>query len=446
MKRLKIAVVGSGISGLGAAWLLSKSHDVSLFEAENHWGGHSFTFDAPQGATKSVPVDCGFIVYNNRTYPNLSALFDYLDVATAKSNMGFSVSMKNGAYEYSGAGLFSLMGSARNLTSQSHWRMMQGMVKFFKLASSDFADIDEGLSLGEFAAAHGLSPEFVELHLLPVAGAIWSAEPHSMLAYPAKAFLKFFKNHGLLNYIDRPQWRTVTGGSRNYVCRLLADSELQRFANQAVTAVHRSAMGVEIKTRSGQHHVFDQVVLATHADIALSLISQPLTAERDLLAPFAYSENKIQLHQDQSLMPRRKRHWSAWNYVAGPNTNQGGITYWMNALQPLETSEQFFVSVSPASAPSPASTKFKTTFRHPIFTCKTARAQSQLWDLQGKDRIWFCGAYFGSGFHEDGLQSGLAVAEELGGRSRPWSLPHANDRLQLPSASGAPPHALEAAE
>ncbi len=446
MKRLKIAVVGSGISGLSAAWLLSKSHDVSLFEAENHWGGHSFTFDAPQNAKQSVPVDCGFIVYNDRTYPNLSALFDHLDVATAKSNMGFSVSMKNGAYEYSGAGLFSLMGSARNLTSQSHWRMMQGMVKFFKLASSDFADIDEGLSLGEFATAHGLSREFIELHLLPVAGAIWSAEPHSMLAYPAKAFLKFFKNHGLLNYIDRPQWRTVTGGSKNYVNRILADSQLKRFGNQAVTAVHRGTAGVEIKTSSGDHHVFDQVVLATHADVALSLISQPLNAERDLLADFAYSKNQILLHQDQTLMPKRKRHWSAWNYVAGPNTNEGGITYWMNALQPLDTTEQFFVSVNPATAPAPGSVKFATTFTHPIFTCKTAEAQKYLWDLQGKDRIWFCGAYFGSGFHEDGLQSGLAVAEELGGRSRLWSLPNANDRMQFPMERNGQIHTLEAAE
>jgi predicted NAD/FAD-binding protein len=446
MKRLKIAVVGSGISGLGAAWLLSKSHDVSLFEAENHWGGHSFTFDAPQNSAKPVPVDCGFIVYNDRTYPNLSALFDHLDVPTAKSNMGFSVSMRGGAYEYSGAGLFSLMGSARNLTSQSHWRMMQGLVKFFKLASSDFSNIDDSLSLGEFATLHGLSKEFVELHLLPVAGAIWSAEPRSMLAYPAKAFLKFFKNHGLLNYIDRPQWRTVSGGSRNYVSRILADSQLTKFGNQAATAVYRTAGGVEIKTSTGQSLNFDHVVMATHADIALSLISRPLISERDLLASFNYSQNRVVLHQDESLMPKRRRHWSAWNYVAGQDASAGGITYWMNALQPLDTTEQYFVSVNPATTPAPASVKFETTFTHPIFTCDTAQAQKQLWDLQGKDRIWFCGAYFGSGFHEDGLQSGLAVAEELGGRARPWSLVNANYRLQLPNARGSLPRILEAAE
>jgi predicted NAD/FAD-binding protein len=446
MKRLKIAVVGSGISGLGAAWLLSKSHDVSLFEAESHWGGHSFTFDAPQKAANPVPVDCGFIVYNNQTYPNLSALFDYLDVPTAKSNMGFSVSMRDGAYEYSGAGLFSLMGSTRNLTSQSHWRMMQGLVKFFRLASSDFSTIDENISLGEFAKSHGLSKEFIELHLLPVAGAIWSSAPHAMLAYPAKAFLKFFKNHGLLNYIDRPQWRTVQGGARNYVSRLLTDSTLTKHTSQAVTRINRTETGVDLTTNTGHSLSFDHVVLATHADVALSLINNPLSSEREMLSPFAYSENQVILHQDQSLMPRRRRHWSAWNYVAGQDANAGGITYWMNSLQPLETSEQFFVSVNPATAPDSATTKFARTFRHPIFTGGTARAQKNLWDLQGKDRVWFCGAYFGSGFHEDGLQSGLAVAEELGGRSRPWSLASANDRLQLPTLRDGAPRQLEAAE
>jgi predicted NAD/FAD-binding protein len=360
--------------------------------------------------------------------------------------MGFSVSMRDGSYEYSGAGLFSLMGSARNLTSQSHWRMMQGLVKFFKLASSDFADIDESLTLGEFASAHGLSQEFVDLHLLPVAGAIWSAAPRTMLSYPAKAFLKFFKNHGLLNYIDRPQWRTVTGGSKNYVSRILADSTLNTFGNDPVTSARRSLDGVEITTRAGHQENFDQVVLATHADIALSLISQPLAAEQELLGPFAYSNNAVVLHQDQSLMPKRRRHWSAWNYVSPRNTDDGGITYWMNALQPLDTKEQFFVSVNPATAPEATSVKLATTFRHPIFTCHTAQAQKEIWDLQGKDRIWFAGAYFGSGFHEDGLQAGLAVAEELGGRSRPWNLANANDRLQLATNELGPQHMLEAAE
>jgi len=320
------------------------------------------------------------------------------------------------------------------------------LVKFFKLAGSDFNTIDESQSLGDFAKANDLSPEFVELHLLPVAGAIWSAEPQSMLAYPAKAFLKFFKNHGLLNYIDRPQWRTVTGGARNYVQRILADSALNQCGKQAVTAVHRTKNGVDIETGASNRQSFDQVVLATHADVALRLISQPLDAERELLSPFAYSRNRVVLHQDQSLMPRRKRHWSAWNYVAGQNTNAGGITYWMNRLQPLETDEQFFVSVNPATTPEVATTKLDAVFRHPVFTCKTALAQKNLWELQGKDRIWFCGAYFGSGFHEDGLQSGLAVAEELGGRSRPWSLTNANDRLQFGTTRDSDLPKIEAAE
>ncbi len=428
MKRLKIAVVGSGVSGLSAAWLLSKGHDVKLFESGPYLGGHARTLSLDLGDT--VSVDCGFIVYNDKTYPNLSALFSHLGVETAPSKMGFAVSLKAGGYEYSGSGPFNFVGSISNLKSAAHWRMMQGMAKFLRLAKVDFSDVDESLTLAGFMQAEGFSKDFVDLHLLPVAGAIWSSDPQSMLDYPAKSFLQFFKNHGLLNYSDRPQWRTVRGGSKTYVDKLVTDGTFNALVNMGVRAVIRQNYGVSLVLQNGEIENFDHAVLATHADVALSLIDKPSTDEMDILGAFEYTNNPIHVHRDQHFMPKAKRHWSSWNYVA--TNTKGSLTYWMNDLQPLDTKQNIFVSLVNDGKELPQDILYSATFRHPKFTTATTGAQRELWDLQGQDRLWFCGAYFGSGFHEDGLQAGLAVAEELGGLLRPWSVPCANDRLIMP--------------
>jgi uncharacterized protein len=445
---LKIAVIGSGISGLSAAWLLSQRHDVTLIEAENSVGGHSNTVDCmtPEGP---VAVDTGFIVYNCATYPNLTALFDYLNVTTAPSKMGFGVSLEGGAYEYSGAGISHLLGSIGNLANPRHWRMVHDLVWFFRNAARQGRQLAEDVSLGQFLQEHGYSQDFVDLHLLPVAGAIWSSDPRQMLGYPAKCFLRFFENHGLLNFYERPQWRTVAGGSREYVQRLVSDGRMRILTGCPVRSIERSPLGVTIHGRDGYSGNFDHAVIATHADQALAMLANPDQEEVQCLTTFRYAKNRAVLHMDKSLMPRRKRLWSSWNYVSDGNARSGGstVTYWMNALQPLATKSNLFVTLNPQREPAGGLVAEEFFYEHPVFTNETGRAQKQLWSLQGQHRTWFCGAHFGAGFHEDGLQSGLAVAEELGGALRPWNVANQNGRIHATPIRPLPKtHHLEAAE
>lgn len=445
MSSLKIAVVGSGISGLSAAWLLSQRHDVTLFEAEARVGGHSNTVQVrvPEG---EVSVDTGFIVYNEKTYPNLTTMFDYLSVSTAASNMGFAVSLGRGAYEYSGAGIGSFIGHASNLWNAGHWRMMRDLVRFFKTARGAVESSAQGISLRQFLIDHEYSPEFIEHHLLPVAGAIWSSSPSQMLDYPAHCFLNFCENHGLLNFYDRPQWRTVEGGSTEYVQRLIADSRMKVVTNCPIQRVERSLFSVTLLGGDGFRQSFDQVVLATHADQALKMLAAPSLAETELLTPFHYAKNRAILHSDESFMPRRKRLWSSWNYVSDKHeATSSSVTYWMNALQPLQTKTNLFVTLNPEREPKSVVQEF--SYAHPIFNAQTNENQKHLWSLQGENRTWFCGAHFGAGFHEDGLQSGLAVAEQLGGALRPWKVAHQNSRIHVTqSTPHEKPNFLEAAE
>jgi predicted NAD/FAD-binding protein len=432
---LRIAVIGSGISGLSAAWLLSKSHDVVLIEEDARAGGHSNTVDAPSKAGR-VAVDTGFIVYNVESYPNLVALFSHLDVETAPASMSFAVSLDRGRYEYSGNGVAGLFGQPSNIFSPSHVRMVADLLRFFREAPRLLERTDAtDLSLGQYLGDAGYSQAFVTRHILPMAAAIWSTPSASVMAFPARAFVRFFQNHGLLQVADRPQWRTVVGGSRAYLARMLEPLAGRLRLASGARCIIRHGSGVDVVTGNGRE-TFDHCVLATHADTALALLGADAAAdERNLLGPFRYIANRAILHRDPAHMPRRRRLWSSWNYLGG-TTETGGdlsVTYWMNNLQPLGPGAgDLFVTLNPVQKIAPDRTISAFDYSHPMFDGATERAQRSLWALQGVRRTWFCGSYFGFGFHEDGLQSGLAVAEALGGVRRPWTVKGQSSRIHLP--------------
>ncbi len=439
--RQKIAIVGAGISGMSAAWLLAQAHDVTVYEAEPRLGGHSHTVDAPS-ALGPIAVDTGFIVYNAVNYPNLVALFDYLKVPTKNSNMGFAVSLDDGRMEYGGDSLITLFSQVRNLVSPRFWAMLLDLLRFYREAPTHADALEaEMTTLGDFLDTQGYGRAFQNDHLLPQAAAIWSASANDIRDYPAAAFIRFFQNHGLLKITDRPIWRTVEGGSRTYVSHLTAAYADRVRVGAAVRSVKRTPTGVVVRDALGGAETFDQVVIATHADQGLALLDAPSDEERAILGSFGYSRNLTVLHSDLALMPRRKRLWSAWNYMG--RTSLGGdrqlcVTYWMNRLQRLPAQTPLFVTLNPIREPDPAKVVSREVYEHPRFDAAAIRAQKRLWSLQGCGGVWWCGAYFGSGFHEDGLQSGLAVAEAIGGVRRPWSVAAESGRIQItPSAPGA---------
>jgi uncharacterized protein len=431
--RLKVAIVGTGISGLSAAWLLSQRHDVTVYERADRIGGHSNTILASVGG-RSIPVDTGFIVFNRRTYPNLTALFELLKVPTQVSNMSFGISMDDGALEYSGSGISGVFGQPRNLIRPRFWSMLADLVRFYRHAPIDTDLIDgENFSLGDYLKMGKYGEAFRDDHLLPMASAIWSASPAEMLSYPAAAFIRFHDNHGLLQLTQRPAWETVIGGSRNYVNRLTDTFADRVRLDTGVSEVRRMNNEVVVTDSKGHSERYDHVVLASHADQSLRMLSNPSLKELNLLGAFRYSRNLAVLHTDDTFMPKRRAVWSSWNYIGSRDAARDGVcvTYWMNRLQNIESEKPLFVTLNPTRPPRAGTLLYSEVYDHPIFDAKAIAAQQRLWLLQGDRNTWFCGAYFGAGFHEDGLQAGLAVAEQLGDVRRPWQVPNESGRIVL---------------
>ena len=431
--RLKVAIVGTGISGLSAAWLLSQRHDVTVYECADRVGGHSNTILASVDG-QDIPVDTGFIVFNRRTYPNLTALLELLKVPTQSTEMSFGVSIDGGELEYSGSGLSGVFGQLRNVVRPRFWSMLADLVRFYRQALIDTDLInDETLSLGDYLKRGRYGEAFRDDHLLPMAGAIWSATPAEMLSYPAAAFIRFHDNHGLLQLTHRPSWETVVGGSRNYVEQLSRPIADRIRLDTAVHEVRRMNGSVIVTGSTGRSEQYDHIVMASHADQTLKMLADPSAGEQQHLSAFRYSRNLAVLHTDDSFMPKRRAIWSSWNYIgARDNTSDGVcVTYWMNRLQNIESEKPLFVTLNPKRPPRAGTLLHSEIYDHPVFDAKAIAAQRKLWLLQGNLKTWFCGAYFGAGFHEDGLQAGLAVAEQLGNVRRPWHVPNESGRIVL---------------
>lgn len=430
--RLRVAVVGSGVAGLSAAWLLAKRHDVTLFEADPRLGGHANTAEAP-GLNGPVPVDTGFIVFNEANYPNFTALLAHLGVPSVNADMSLSVSLDDGDFEYSSYGALGVFAQKRNLFSARFWGMLRDITRFYRRAPKDLASLDTPMtSLEDYLEANGYCQAFRDDHLLPQAAAIWSTPLKEIGQYPAASLIRFFLNHGMMSIFGRGLWRTVQGGSRAYVEKLLADFPGEQRKGARVAGVKRDANGVELRLAAGGRERFDEVVIATHGDTALSLLEDPTPEEQRILGCFRYSRNLVALHTDTCLMPKRRRAWSSWNHIGyRDKPGEGAVSYWMTRLQSLKDAPDLFVTLNPNKEIAADKLIRTEIYDHPLFDGAAMAAQTEIWDLQGVRRTWFCGSYFGHGFHEDALQSGLAVAEQLGGVKRPWTVPDPNGRIHV---------------
>ena len=409
---MKIAVVGSGISGLSAAYYLSKKHHVDLFEKEDHFGGHSHTIDVLINE-KKISVDIGFIVFNYKTYPNLINLFKENKIEIEKSNMSFSVDVKDTNFEYCGKGLKGIFSNKSNLFNLKFLRMFFDIISFYKRCDK-IGKISE-ITLGEFLVNEGLSKPFVEYHLIPMVSAIWSMPPYEANNMPLKFFLKFFQNHGLFKLNNRPQWYTVSNRSRTYVNKILSKISGEYFKNYNINLIKRISTGVQVYYGgSNEFFDYDKVVLATHADEALSLIDNPSDEEKKILSNFSYKENLAIIHTDQEVMPKNENVWSSWNScVDNKNLKINSLTYWLNLLQNLKCDKNIFLTLNPFMEISKNKILKKVKFRHPYFDQNALNHQKKLNILQNKKNILFCGSYFGYGFHEDGIKSSIEMIKTL---------------------------------
>lgn len=419
---MKIAVIGSGVTGLGAAWALKNSHDVTLYEAASRPGGHARTIDVDMGGYHQA-VDTGFIIYNERNYPNLTRLFSTLGVDSIDSDMSFSVTDPQTGLEYAGS-LRGVLARKTNLLRPIMWSLLKGINDFRGEQERLRNDlVPDDISISEYLSERGYPAAFGSHYLLPLAAAVWSGTGNDVARMPARTFLHFLSNHGLIRLNDRPQWRTVSGGSRRYVERAISGVD-EVLLGHAVAKVERNRDRVRVTDGLGGNREFDHLVLATHADTALQILGDEATrAERSIVGSFRYATNRAVVHSDTRLMPHRRRAWSSWNAigsVGGHATAPVTVTYWMNRLQRIAEDRQLFVSLNPHSEPHPDTIIDDILYQHPQFDAGSAKGQAELGIIQGRNRTWFAGAYCGYGFHEDGLQAGLTVAAELGAPA-PWS-------------------------
>jgi uncharacterized protein len=437
---MRVAVIGTGIAGSAAAWALSKRYPTTVYERELRPGGHSHTVTIDYDGTP-LSVDIGFIVYNELNYPDLTALFAHLGVDTVASCMSFAVTADAGRFEWKGGGnnwreiATGLFAQPRNLLSPSYLRMLRDILAFNTQSVADYAAGKlAGLTLGAYFSARKFTPRLLTDYLAPMGAAIWSAPASEMMHFPAENFVAFFDNHRLLHY-DRPTWRTVKGGSRRYVEKLTSAFHDQLRLGCAVTAVERTAHGVVVRDSHGGTDSYDHVVIASHSDQVLAMLSDADSRERAVLGAIGFAPNTVYLHRDVRLMPKRRRAWASWNFLRwqrqGTAENDVAVTYWMNQLQDIDRDKPLFVSLNPPFEPASELTFGKFLCDHPRYNAAAFAAQQHLDDIQGRRHIWFCGAWTGYGFHEDGVRSGLAVAQALGA-AVPWRAP--------------PPELAEAAE
>ncbi len=410
---MRIAIVGTGIAGNVAAWHLCQEHDITVFEANDYVGGHTHSHDI-ETASGHYVVDTGFIVFNYRTYPNFVRLLEQLGVEVQPSRMSFSVKCTRTGLEYNGTSLNALFAQRRNLLNPGFHRMIHDILRFNREAPALISGSDEDLALGDYLAHQGYSRRFIEHYIIPMGAAIWSAEPAQMLAFPARFFVRFLHNHGMLSIKNRPQWYVIQGGSKQYVERLIKPYQRRIRLNSAVQRIRRRVDHVEVYTHAGGWERFDHVFIACHSDQALRLLEDPSQEEQEVLGSIPYQRNTAVLHTDTAVLPRRKLAWAAWNYhIARERQSNVSVTYDMNILQSLGAAETFCVTLNPHQSIDESKVLRRMTYHHPVFTPQGVAAQKRHGEINGVRRTYYCGAYWRFGFHEDGVVSALEVCKHF---------------------------------
>ena len=412
---MKIAVIGSGISGLSSAYYLSKKHKVDLFEKQDRFGGHSYTLDVKLNEKEKVAVDAGFMVFNKITYPNLINFFKENDIEIEKSDMSFSVSVKGTNIEYCGKGLNGIFSNRGNLLNLKFVKMFFEIINFYKRCEKLNSNNIEKITLGEYLTKIGKSKYFIDYHIIPMVSAIWSMPPFEASQMPLTFFLSFFKNHGLFKLKDRPQWYTVKNRSKTYVDKILSKVSGEYFKNYEINKIIRDNNGVKVYYGSeNEFFNYDKVVLASHADESLKIISDITNKEREILSNFKYKPNKAVIHSDEKLMPVNKKAWCSWNSSLNQdNKEQSSVTYWLNQLQNLKTDKNIFLTINPFVEIASDKIYHKIDFTHPYYDEKALQNQSNLKTIQNKNNTLFAGSYFGYGFHEDGIKSSIEMLKTL---------------------------------